>query len=185
MSSYSIQHTSFLQLFFVKAVEFVIVSAFFIFLILFTFPLLSGLTTYQISVINAKVGSESKVFGNYVLSQKDGWYFPGDMIVFEKDGEIAADLILAKEMTTQGEKIILKNNNTNGTIGSIYPKSIIGKKIILIPLLAQLQSRLKTPFGITFLIIIPSLVYLAWEVKNFLQHVKVGSMLGVTHRTSI
>lgn len=106
--------------------------------------------------------------GSIVFVQKDAFYQVGDAIAFKNQSNVTiTHRIIEKIQKPEGIYYKVKGDANNAPDLELIPKgAIIGKTIFSLPFLGRLTVFLKTPLGFISLIIIPALIFIAFEVFN-------------------
>ena len=106
--------------------------------------------------------------GSIVLTKSATNYKTGDVVSFNnKAGQTVTHRIMETKTSPDGQSFILKGDANNTADGEeVKKRELIGKVFLTIPYLGRLVSFLKTLPGFLFLIIIPSIIFIGWEIIN-------------------
>src|SRR3989338_4815127 len=106
--------------------------------------------------------------GSVVFTKSETDYQRGDIVSFSnKAGQTVTHRIMEIKTSPAGQSFILKGDANNTADGEeVKKRELIGKVFLTIPYLGRLVSFLKTLPGFLFLIIIPSIIFIGWEIIN-------------------
>ena len=106
--------------------------------------------------------------GSVVFTKAETDYQRGDIVSFSnKAGQTVTHRIMEIKTSPAGQSFILKGDANNTADGEeVKKRELIGKVFLTIPYLGRLVSFLKTLPGFLFLIIIPSIIFIGWEIIN-------------------
>ena len=106
--------------------------------------------------------------GSVVFTKAETDYQRGDIVSFSnKAGQTVTHRIMEIKTSPAGQSFILKGDANNTVDGEeVKKREVIGKVFLTIPYLGRLVAFLRTLPGFLFLIIIPSIVFIGWEIIN-------------------
>ncbi len=101
--------------------------------------------------------------GALLYSRKEPYYQKGDIIAFERENMTITHRIIG----TKDSLFITKGDANNAAdIKLVKPQEVVGKMVLQIPYLGRIFLFVKTIPGLTLLIIIPTLLFIALEIRN-------------------
>ena len=106
--------------------------------------------------------------GSIVLTKSATNYKTGDVVSFNnKAGQTVTHRIMETKISPDGQSFILKGDANNTADGEeVKKREVIGKVYLAIPYLGRMVAFLRTLPGFLFLIIIPSVIFIGWEIIN-------------------
>lgn len=106
--------------------------------------------------------------GSIVLTKSENSYREGEIISFNnKAGQTVTHRIIKTKQSPDGSVFTLKGDANNSVDGEeIDNREVIGKVFLTVPFVGKLVAFLKTLPGFLILIIIPAVVFIAWEIIN-------------------
>lgn len=152
--SYTVQSLVFLLLF----------SAVFV-LITSKTALVKGIRSFV--VVSGSMQPAIKV-GSIVITQPGGSYQTGDVIAFDnKAQQTVTHRIVETVNSEDGLSYRLKGDANQIADGDLVSqKDVVGKVIFTLPYFGRFVQFLRTPPGFIGLIIVPSLLFIIWEIFN-------------------
>lgn len=113
--------------------------------------------------------------GSIVFVQKDGWYFPGDVLTYQKTKDISiTHRLIEKVQTADGEQYRLQGDaNESPDSELVRPRDVKGKVIFFLPWIGWFSQFLKSTVGFALLIVIPGSLLLChelWIIKKEIEY---------------
>ena len=106
--------------------------------------------------------------GSIVLTESETNYKTGDIVSFNNNaGQTVTHRIMEIKTSPGGQSFILKGDANNTADGEeVKKREVIGEVFLTIPYLGRVVAFLRTLPGFLFLIIIPSVIFIGWEIIN-------------------
>jgi len=106
--------------------------------------------------------------GSIVLTKSEANYQTGYVVSFgNKAGQTVTHRIMEIKTSPGGQSFILKGDANNTADGEeVKKREVIGEVFLTIPYLGRVVAFLRTLPGFLFLIIIPSVIFIGWEIIN-------------------
>ncbi|OGC50443.1 signal peptidase I [candidate division WWE3 bacterium RIFCSPHIGHO2_01_FULL_40_23] len=137
----------------------------------------SGKVFKNVNFFVVRSGSMEPVIksGSLLVSVRFDNYFPKDVVTFKSPatGEFVSHRIEEKDFE-DGRNVYFTKGDANKEVDdwSVKEEEVIGKVLIVIPLLGRLVSFMQTLRGLVFLIYLPCAIIIFWEASCIIWNLK-------------
>lgn len=112
--------------------------------------------------------------GSVVFVEKDNWYFLGDVVSFKNKANLTVThRIVDKVQKEDGLYYQVKGDANNSPDSELVAaKNVLGKRIFHLPYIGKLAIFLRTLPGFIVLIILPALIFIAFELWSLKKEIE-------------
>lgn len=121
--------------------------------------------------------------GSIVYMKKTGSYIPQDIIAFENAAGQTVTHRVIEKVQDKGVFYKTKGDANNTKDSELVPySSVVGEYLFFIPFVGSFIQFLKTPVGFGIYIILPSLIFIAFELWNIKKEIELQTERRIAQR---
>ena len=165
--------------FLIELFSWLLITTFVVIMVLTLISNFNFLRGYRSYLVQSGSMAPSVMIGDVVITAQGREYSSGEVVTFlDRDERTVTHRIIATE-GNQATPILITKGDANQAKDrdQIVPDRVLGKVILVIPKLGFLIAFSRTIPGLLLLVVIPALIIVYDEIKNFSKYKKTSERL--------